>query len=74
MQLNLKYEDLKIEVCRERYDNEYPSKTNGVSVTVKHIPTGIEVCKHHQSALSAKDAAIKELKRLINDEHLKAKI
>lgn len=67
--MNLQHEDLQINVCRERYDDEYPSKTNGVSVTIKHIPTGIEVCKHHYSAISARDAAIKDLKKLVEGKH-----
>lgn len=66
--MELKYEDLRIDVQRTRYKDEYPSRTRGTFVTIKHIPTGIEVCKYHKSALVAKEEAIKELEELICNE------
>lgn len=66
----VRYEDLRIDVQRARYEAEYPSRTRGTFVTIKHIPTGIEVCKYHKSALTAKDEAIKELEELIRNEQV----
>ena len=66
--MDLKYEDLRIDVKRERYDNEYPSRTRGVSVTIEHVPTGLKVCKFHKSAVVAKDEALKELEKLIKNK------
>lgn len=63
--MEIKPEDIIINVQRVRYSDEYPSRTRGIFVTIKHVPTEIEVCKYHKSALVAKEDCIAELKELL---------